>query len=43
MELLFAVVHSHAISRVDDPDEGVGLFKVVTPVGSQGPLAADVP
>ena len=37
------IVQSVNIRRVDDPDERVGLLEVITPVGAQCSLAADVP
>ena len=43
VQLLLAVAHAHAVARVDDPDERVGLLEVVAPVGPQRALAADVP
>jgi hypothetical protein len=43
VQLLLAVLDAQPVSRVDDPDEGVGFLKVVAPVGSQGLLAAHIP
>jgi len=43
VEFMFAVGHAHAVAGVDDPDERVGLLKVVPPVGPERALAADVP
>ena len=43
MKFLFAVIHSEAVSRVDNPDDSVGLFKVIPPVRTQRALSADIP
>lgn len=38
-----AVFHTNRIAAVDHPDDGIGLFKVVPPVRSQGTLTAHIP
>lgn len=43
VEFLFAVIHAHAVTGVDDPDEGVRGLEVVAPVRSESSLSADVP
>ena len=43
MELLFTITHSHTITRVNDPDNRIRLFKVVSPIWSKGALAAHIP
>ncbi len=43
VELLFAILHAHAVSRVDDPDQGVSLLEIVPPVRAESALATDVP
>jgi len=43
VKLLFTILHSKAISGVDNPDDGVGLFKVVSPVRAKRALPANVP
>jgi hypothetical protein len=43
MQHLLAVLNPQPIRRINDPDEGVGFFKVVAPVGPKCFLAADVP
>lgn len=43
MQLFLAILHAHAVARVDDPDERVGLFEVISPVRPQRALSADVP
>lgn len=43
VEFLSAVLDPQPVRRVDDPDQRVGLFKVVAPVRAEGLLAAYVP
>jgi hypothetical protein len=43
VELFFAVLHPHSVARIDDPDECICLFKVVSPVRPEGPLTTDIP
>ena len=43
VELLFAVLHAHAVSRVDDPDQRVCLLEIVPPIRPESALATDVP
>ena len=43
MQFLLAIFHAHAVTGVDDPDDGVSLLEVIAPVGAEGALAADVP
>ena len=43
MEFLFTIFHSKTVHRVDDPDESVSLFKVVSPVRSERALSTDIP
>jgi hypothetical protein len=43
VQLLPAVVDAQTVRCVDYPDQGVGLFKVVSPVRAQRLLSADVP
>ena len=43
MELGTAIFDSQSVCCVNYPDQGIGLFEVVSPVGSEGFLATDVP
>ena len=43
VELCLAVLQACAICGVDDPNETVGLFKIIAPVRAQRRLPADVP
>ena len=43
VKLFFAVLHAHAVSRIDDPYKRVGLLEVISPVWPKCPLPADVP
>lgn len=43
MQFFLAVLHPHAVPRIDNPNNGVRLFEIVTPIRPQGPLTADVP
>lgn len=43
MKLIFAVLNPHAISRVNNPDNGIRLLEIVAPVWSESSLATDVP
>lgn len=43
MELFSAIIDAQPIGGVDNPYQGVRLFKVVAPVGAECLLAADVP
>jgi hypothetical protein len=43
MEFLFTIFHSKAVSGVDNPDESVGLFKVVSPVRTERALPTNIP
>ena len=40
---MLAIFHAHAVTGVDDTDDGVSLLEVIAPVGAEGALAADVP
>ena len=42
-QLVPAVTHPHGVARVHDPYDGVGGFKVVSPVRSERPLSTHVP
>jgi len=43
MQLFSAVSHSHSVPRIDYPNNGIRLFKVVAPIWSKRPLTAYVP
>ena len=43
MELLFAIFHPKPISRVDNPNDSIGLLKVVPPVRTKRALPANIP
>lgn len=43
VELLLAILHAHAVSRVDHPDQRVGLLKIVPPIWTESPLTTDIP
>jgi len=43
MEFLLAVLHAHSITRVHDPNEGIRLLEVVSPIWPQGSLATHIP
>ena len=43
VKFFLAILHTHAIARVDDPYKSVGLLEVVAPIWSEGALPADVP
>jgi len=43
MQLLTAIVHAQPIPGVDNPHNGIGLFKVILPIRSQGALTTDIP
>lgn len=43
MELLLTILNSHAISRVHNPDDGIRLLEIVSPVRSKSSLATNVP
>ena len=43
VELGRAVAQPEPVGRVDNPDQGVGLFKVIAPVAAQRLLPANVP
>lgn len=43
MEFLFAISGSKTVPGVDNPDNSVGLFKVVSPVRTKGTLPANIP
>lgn len=43
VKLCFAIFHAHTIDGVDDPNYRVGLLEIIPPVGSQCPLAPDIP
>jgi hypothetical protein len=43
VELVFAVLETFQAGGVDDPDEEVGFFEVVSPERAQAFLAAHVP
>jgi len=38
-----AIIESEPVGCVNDPDEGVGLFKIVSPVTAECFLAAHIP
>jgi len=43
VELFFTIFHSKTVPRVDDPDESVSLFKVVSPVRTKRALSTNIP
>ena len=43
MEFLFAIFHSEAVPGIHNPDDSIGLFKVVSPVRTKRALSADIP
>jgi hypothetical protein len=43
MQLCLGVLEPEFIGAVNYPDDAVGLFEVVAPVGADGLLSADVP
>jgi len=43
VQLLLAVPYAQPVGSVDYPDENIGLFKVVAPIGAKGLLATNVP
>lgn len=43
MQFLSTIFDSQTVSGVDDPDECISLLEVVTPVGTECFLAADIP
>ena len=43
MKFLFTIFHSKAVSGVHNPDDCVGLLKVVSPVWTKRALAANIP
>lgn len=43
VQFLLTILHAHPVARVHDPHQSVRLFEIVTPIGSQGPLATHIP
>ena len=43
VEFLFAVLDAQPIRGINDPDQRIRLFKVISPVRPQRLLAADIP
>ena len=43
VQLLLAVLHTHAIARIDDPHKCIGLLKIIPPVGPERSLTANIP
>lgn len=42
-DLMTSHLHAERVCAVDDPDQGICLLKIVTPVGAQRLLAAHIP
>ena len=43
MKFSLGIFESKFIWAVNDPDDSVGLFKIVPPIGSDGSLSSDIP
>ena len=43
VEFGFGILKSEFIGAIDDPNNSIGLFEVVPPVGPDGSLSSDVP
>jgi hypothetical protein len=43
MQLVFAIPHAHSITGINNPDQSIRLFEIISPVWSKGPLTSDVP
>jgi len=43
MQFLFAVLHTHSVTRIDYPNYRIRLLKVVSPIWTERPLSADIP
>lgn len=43
MEFLFGILESHFIRAVNNPDDSISLFEVISPIGSDGFLSTNIP
>jgi len=43
VEFLLAILHAHSIARVHNPNKGIRLLEVVSPIRPQGSLATNIP